>query len=41
MEMDSLQVDKTITFFDSDELELYSNIKSNQATFKWVNDGEV
>lgn len=41
MEMDSLQVDKTITFFDSDELELYSNIDSSQATFKWVNDGEV
>ena len=40
MEMNSLEADKTITFFDSDELDLFSNIDEEKSQYKWVNEGE-
>ena len=41
MELNSLEADKTINFFDSDELDLFANINFENSEYKWVNDGEV
>jgi len=41
IETTSQEAEKTIFYFDSDELDLFQNIEADKATHKWVNDGEV